>query len=100
MRTEGRATDQVIQSQDRSEDFLIIHHLVQSALLMEPPANRSSCTSVAVSSLGAEPCMLCCPSVSTYICPEQSRFKSAKFSDALAELYLIPLLGQYFLDIS
>lgn len=93
MRTEGRATDQVIQSQDRSKDFLIIHHLVQSPLLMEPPGNRNSCASVAVPSLGAEPCTLCCPSVSTYICSEQGRSKSAKFSDALAKLYLIPLLG-------
>lgn len=93
MKIEERATDQVIQSQDRSEDFLIIHHLVQSALLMEPPGNRNSRTSVAVPSLGAEPSMLCCPSVSTYICPEQSRFKSDKFSDALAKLYLIPLSG-------
>lgn len=93
MRTEGRTTAQAMQSQDRKEDFLIIHHLVQSALLMEPPGNRNSHASVVVPSLGAEPCTLCCPSVSTYICPELSTSKSAKFSDALAKLYLIPVLG-------
>lgn len=65
----------------------------ESALLMEPPGNKNSCTSVAVPPLGAEPCTLCCPAVSAYICPELSRSMSAKFSGTLAKLCLVPLLG-------